>query len=382
VDRRGVVREPAGLDSPEPAMIRRSVAFAVLAIALAAPAAASAQSTGAIQRQVQSAAERAAREAAEKAAREAIERAGRAMDRSSSSTPAAAPAAAAPAGASVLARPGEVLAAPTGSVPGGPCAPAAAPSLGAEADKVVAFVRASPVFALPGVCPVIAAAQVPAGLEAGHATRSGFTLSAATGPALTVRINTVPDLSAASPIRGSDRAGSFFALPAQTGVFQGFPVHGEMLVVTRNAGPVWRPVDQLRLMTWFIAQQDAALATAAPADRPAIEARRKAVQSRRAWVSAGAGGGCLIADAANPAIPGDVGPDTGANCTWRMVEPNPGYIDKAAGADVVQLVVIDGFEASKPAAAAPAADVGRWTRAHAVWGRDWQAFRKDVMGGR
>jgi len=65
-----------------------------------------------------------------------------------------------------------------------------------------------------------------------------------------------------------------------------------------------------------------------------------------------------------------------------MVEPNPAYIDKAAGPDVVQLVVIDGFEAAKPAQAAPAADVGRWARAHAVWGRDWQAFRKDVMGGR
>jgi hypothetical protein len=359
-------------------MSRRTIVVAALVLSLGAPVAASAQSAGALQRQVQSAAERAAREAVEKAAREALERASRAMDRSSPSSPAEAPTPGAPAGAPVLAKPGEVLAAPTGSAPGSPCAPTPA---ALDANKVAGFLKAAPVFALPGVCPVLAAAAIPAGAEAGHAARSAFTASVAGGPGLTVRINTVPDLSAASPIRGSDSAGAFYALPAQTGMFQGFPVHGEMLVVTRNVAPVWRAVDQRRLMNWFIAQQDAALSTASAADRPAIEARRQAVQSKRAWVSAGAGGGCLIADATNPAIPGDVGPDTDATCTWRMVEPNPAYVDTTAAADVVQLVIIDGLDSTKPAPAAPAADIGRWARAHAVWGRDWQAFRKEVMGG-
>lgn len=355
---------------------------------IAAAPLAQAQTLEGLQRQAQSAAERAAREAAEKAAREALERAAnRVLDRDPPAAGAATPAAAGAGGVPVLAKAGEALGAPTPAA-GAPCAwTGTAGPAGGPAERVGAFLKGAPVFTPGnGFCPSLATAAVPAGLEAGHAARAAFTLTtttagAAAGSTLNVRINSPPDLAAASAIKGSDAKGAFFALPARTGTFQGFAVHGDLLVITRNASPVWRPVEQYRLMTWFIARQDAALGSAPAADRAAIEARRDAVRSKRAWLSEGSSGdGCLIADPADPAQIMDVGAATDAACTWRMVEPNPDYIDKTAPAGTVQLLTIAGFDATRPAPTAPT-DVGRWAGGHAVWGLDWQAFRKEVMGG-
>lgn len=125
--------------------------------------------------------------------------------------------------------------------------------------------------------------------------------------------------------------------------------------------------------------------TALPTNRVFIEtARKKLAEETLAGLTPAqaAAAGCLDTDERNKYITVAVEEVDHPNCRYDMVEANPDYFDKTLPREAIQLVVIARFPHNPPTGGLPAQrDMNFWANGYAVWGLDWQKFRREVLGG-
>lgn len=164
------------------------------------------------------------------------------------------------------------------------------------------FLASAPILDPPiGVCPELVVDLVGNGRVAGHAFRVRLSLGlrpamvlgrATPGGALVqddelrwiwIRVNE-PDMASLGRYRWdsmADDAGRFFPEPEQTGWFQGFPVHGQRVTITRDPSrPLVRPVRLDRALRWLVADRTRALAATTGSDATSTQ-RRAALERQR-----------------------------------------------------------------------------------------------------
>jgi hypothetical protein len=273
------------------------------------------------------------------------------------------------------------------------------------------FLGSAPILDPPiGVCPELTVDLIGNGRVAGHAFRvrvsvglwPAVLLSRPTpGGALVrdgellwiwIRVNE-PDMGSLGKYRWEhmvDDAGRFFPEPEQTGWFQGFPVHGERVTITRDpTQPLVRPVRLDRALRWFVADRARELGLTTRNDltstqrRAALERQRDEATAQLATLAAADAGApaCLRVPSGGIVMFDGVVARGQPGCGAPLVEDNPELFDRRLSRSAVQVLTVDArghLEGGVPTGERPA-NPKSWAPRHLLYGLDWSRVRRELM---